>query len=147
VNPLHKPEFEQEQDCLDPELKKAARRAWAEVAAKVARAEITLNSQRIEESQGGFKYLENAYREVAMGIPFANYDEAELPAFYRELSKKQDDNKEYPFSNALKEVLENNLVLIRQGKELIESSDYDYYFLCAEIDDEDLPWDVNEIDW
>jgi hypothetical protein len=50
-----------------------------------------------------------------------------------------------PFKDAISGLLENNAILGDghwEGEEL--GSDY---FLCANIKDEDMPWDSAEIDW
>lgn len=43
----------------------------------------------------------------------------------------------------LHQLLKNNLVLDRTGL----GGTFKYRFLCAELADEDLPWDSSEIDW
>jgi hypothetical protein len=67
-----------------------------------------------------------------------------LPVYYRSLYDLS-DRGESPFKPWLEPIFSNNLTLIRDaeaGKGLFKN-----YFLCAEIGDEDLPWDINEEEW
>jgi hypothetical protein len=41
--------------------------------------------------------------------------------------------------------MENNLALYRVGN--MRDSVKENYFLCVTIDDEDLPWDMTQIEW
>lgn len=43
-------------------------------------------------------------------------------------------------------LLENKSVLVRPNND-IGKDDLEDQFLCAEVDDEDLPWDITENDW
>jgi hypothetical protein len=134
----------------DPKLKKIARRAWAEVAAKVGEAEGTITPRRLYEATAvnGSGYIEEAYFWVAVNnAHFAETDETCLPSIYQDLyafDLKEENNFFVPI---LRELLENKLVLEGRGSKLLSHGILIGYFLCAEIEDEDLPWDVNEIDW
>lgn len=65
--------------------------------------------------------------------------EVSLPRYFRLLF-----DKGFEFSG-LREVLENKLVLNR--KRFKAGEDEEDSFFCAEIDDDDLTWDVNETEW
>lgn len=43
-------------------------------------------------------------------------------------------------------LLDNKLVLDK-GVCRAGEGDFENYFFCAEVSDEDLPWDINETDW
>ena len=43
-------------------------------------------------------------------------------------------------------VPKKNLLLDREGREA-GAGDWEDYFFCAEIEDDDLPWDITEVDW
>jgi hypothetical protein len=137
----------------DPKLKKIARRARAEVAAKVGEAEGTITSRRLYEATAvnGGGYIEKAYFWVAVNnAHFAHTDETCLPSIYRDLyafDLKEENKLINFFVPILRELLENKLVLGERGSKLLSHGILIDYFLCAEIEDEDLPWDVNEIDW
>ena len=70
-----------------------------------------------------------------------------LPLYYRKLYEK--DGLYYEVETAFKEkigpLMENNLALYRVGN--MRDSVKENYFLCVTIDDEDLPWDMTQIEW
>jgi hypothetical protein len=72
--------------------------------------------------------------------------------FYLQLKKMLDMNGyiENPHLNslqdALRDLLVNNLVLDRTGYAAGEG-DYESYFLCANVEEEEMPWDKGEVDW
>jgi hypothetical protein len=70
-----------------------------------------------------------------------------LPKFFRNIVDKDNFPEEVRvYELDLTDLLENNLVL--SGKWLIAGKDsVEGYFLCAAIEDEDLPWNPKETDW
>jgi len=59
------------------------------------------------------------------------------------------EREETPTQNvmeALRVLLENNLVLDRKGG-MAGEDEYRHGFLCAEISDSELPWNSEEEDW
>lgn len=72
-----------------------------------------------------------------------------MPAYFRTLSEQNDvkNNNTVPgFKEILEPILENNLVLGMQSARVGEGALKDT-FLCADVFDEDLPWDVNALEW
>ena len=53
-------------------------------------------------------------------------------------------DKRQKVRKALRALLENKLTF---NPCLAGTGVHMEYFLCAEIDDEDIPWDMNEADW
>jgi hypothetical protein len=94
------------------------------------------------------------------------YQQRTLPSYYRMLYEdKYTANKKEDFDNydwnrigthaesavakmqkILKPVLKNNLLLDRSGESAGEGRHKDY-FLYADINDEDLPWNLNQAEW
>ncbi|KAL5314543.1 hypothetical protein ACEPPN_017183 [Leptodophora sp. 'Broadleaf-Isolate-01'] len=77
----------------------------------------------------------------------------ELPTqnahFYRHLYNQWEGEQEEGMQSvmeALRVLLENNLVLERKGG-LAGEDEYKHGFLCAEISDSELPWNMEEEDW
>lgn len=70
-----------------------------------------------------------------------------LPNFFRNIADMDDLPGGFEVDDlCLTDLLMNNLVL--DGKWLIPGEDsVEDYFLCAAIKDEDLPWNLEEIDW
>ncbi|KAG4419550.1 hypothetical protein IFR04_007344 [Cadophora malorum] len=69
--------------------------------------------------------------------------------FYRHLYNQWEGEQEDGMQNvmeALRVLLENNLVLDRKGG-MAGEDEYRHGFLCAEISDSELPWNSEEEDW
>jgi hypothetical protein len=145
TGPWSEPEYE---GLLDPRLKKIARRSYAEIGVKVAHAERKITEHRFQEVVNGKRHVDKAYTSVALNnAPFREIEGIYLPSIYRDLSKSDSKERNFSFIPILRELLENKLVLGGRGNQLLGCGDLYDYFLCAEIKDEDLPWDSNEIDW
>jgi hypothetical protein len=145
TGPWSEPEYE---GLLDPRLKKIARRSYAEIGVKVAHAERKITEHRLQEVVNGKRHVDKAYTSVALNnAPFREIEGIYLPSIYRDLSKSDSKERNFSFIPILRELLENKLVLGGRGNQLLGCGDLYDYFLCAEIKDEDLPWDSNEIDW
>lgn len=67
--------------------------------------------------------------------------EQRYPCFLRKLEKAGDFTHE-----AFEGIFESNLVLAKSMYKVGKVECVDN-FLCAEVDDKDLPWDINELDW
>jgi hypothetical protein len=68
-----------------------------------------------------------------------------LPAYYQELMNFKSGYGGHPFQPLLGGLMGNRLSLNIDGEP--GAGKYRDYFLCAWIDDKDLPWDINEVDW
>jgi len=67
-----------------------------------------------------------------------------LPQIYQTFCRS-DFGRRFPLTYMIRKVLENNMTL---GKRLVAGQDQCWdRFLCAEIDDRDLPWDRTQEDW
>ncbi|KAE8442865.1 hypothetical protein EG329_002607 [Mollisiaceae sp. DMI_Dod_QoI] len=66
------------------------------------------------------------------------------PWYFRRIS---DDTSLLSRYLSLENLLENRLALDPKCTAGAEEDELQDYFLCAHIDDKDLPWDVTEIDW
>ena len=67
-------------------------------------------------------------------------------SYYRKSQKTFHAQNGNQKSVALKKLLMSNLSLDRSGDEA-SAGIYTSSFLCADIPDEDLPWDSSELDW
>ncbi|CZT06610.1 uncharacterized protein RAG0_12292 [Rhynchosporium agropyri] len=83
----------------------------------------------------------------------SDIERSELPSqnahFYRHLFNQWEVDQEEGMESileALRGLLENNLVLERKGG-LAGEAEYKHGFLCAEISDSELPWNMEEEDW
>lgn len=66
-----------------------------------------------------------------------------LPVVYRSWYSTANEEE---VKSLLEPILRNNLKLDQNGTKAGEN-EYAELFLCAEIEDGDLPWDPNEKDW
>ncbi|KAF7943897.1 uncharacterized protein EAE97_005967 [Botrytis byssoidea] len=62
------------------------------------------------------------------------------PYFYRKLLDREEE-----FFEDLNDVLSGNLQL--DNSAMAGVGYFDYHFFCADLSDEDLPWDTTETDW
>lgn len=69
-----------------------------------------------------------------------------LPEYYRKLYTYLGRGIPDSYEPLLKPLVKNNLCLDRSG-EVSGQGSYAQYFLCADISDEDLPWNVHQDDW
>ncbi len=154
VGPWTSPNFK---NLSDPRLRQVARCVYGEIATKVSNS-----SGRIMDGfigSGNDIWSENFHNGIYApqepltlgGSYLRGRPRLSFPCFFRNIDTCSghlmprnffDDDLE------LSELLKNNLVLnrleLRSGDEDEEEADY---FLCAEIEDEDLPWDITELDW
>lgn len=71
-----------------------------------------------------------------------------MPHYFREILSRNNNLPEEisAADEGLESLLENKLVLDRKARVAGEGNEEDY-FLCASIEYEDLPWDMEETDW
>ena len=73
-----------------------------------------------------------------------------FPRYFRSLSKiaywEETKLHEDDVIDQFDAVLKKNLLFGREGREA-GVGDWEDYFFCAEIEDDDLPWDITEVDW
>ncbi|CAG8962365.1 hypothetical protein HYFRA_00014162 [Hymenoscyphus fraxineus] len=69
-----------------------------------------------------------------------------LPEYYRKLYARIGNGLPLSYESILKPLLKSNLRLDRSG-ELSGKGKYAQFFLCADIRDEDLPWNIQQEEW
>ncbi|KAG9234912.1 hypothetical protein BJ875DRAFT_530466 [Amylocarpus encephaloides] len=69
-----------------------------------------------------------------------------LPRYYRKLSTYCGTSIPANCADILAPLLKNNLVLMEQGSRVVQGAQLEDSFLCAEIKDEDLPWNLNGVE-
>jgi hypothetical protein len=85
--------------------------------------------------------------DIASRLARVEYDEeTKLPQYFRQIGKQYWGHWNGNINAALSDVLGNCFVYSGSGVEA-GSEWYEAYFLCATVDDEDLPWDRNQTDW
>jgi hypothetical protein len=80
---------------------------------------------------------------------FLYQEQINFPSFFRRIFERDDLPLDVSMSDLnIPGLLRNNLVLDRSPRSPGETDEEDEeYFLCGEIEDEDLPWDLEEVDW
>lgn len=123
---------------IDTKLKKIAEHAYNRIALLVANFYQNLLDVQQDTEHGA---LEECAREASDG----DYNVI-LPLYFRLVMEKEGLYLTDSLRYVLAEVLECNLAFNRDdytpGKD-----DHDGDFFCATIDDDELPWDVTEVDW
>ena len=91
--------------------------------------------------------------KVDISAATSGLEREEIPTqnahFYRHLYNQWEGEQEDGMQNvmeSLRVLLENNLVLDRKGG-VAGEDEYRHGFLCAEISDSELPWNLEEEDW
>ncbi|TVY51276.1 hypothetical protein LCER1_G005999 [Lachnellula cervina] len=147
LNPFHNPSYK-ETDMWDDQdhtgLKKLLDFVYSSIWAQIAKIEHALLTAEA--------YTQAAYASAAKtaGNSCKTVDDSansvvNLPEYYRQLYECRQLPK--PLKNLIKPLLKNNLKLDSRESQAGESGAYKNYFLCASIEDEDLPWDLNKRDW
>jgi hypothetical protein len=125
----------------DNELKKLASNAYAKLALQISQADAKIRLY-IHRAPGTCREIRDRVEATSMGIGFE--ESFCQPLYYRNLYNCES------FGQILYEtiapLLKNNLMLERRGPSTGDNL-YDDFFLCAAIEDEDLPWDITEFDW
>lgn len=125
----------------DPKLKKIAKLARHELSHKISKVQEAIIS--IIEFAGGED--NSLIRESALEAREDNGGYLNMPRYFQKLCKRE---AIHVFMEDCGESLDmlmiSNLVLEqhRAGKGFADG-----HFLCVSIDDEDLPWDITEMDW
>jgi hypothetical protein len=146
-----------EGELSNPRLRQVARCAYGEIATMVSRSTskildaflavgctdflvsfgmVVIDSQEEEHWNADLLYL-------------SDRSPLSLPKFFRNIANNEFVPYETsidPDSLYLSDLLRNNLVLDQAGRVAGEGDEKDC-FLCAKIEDEDLPWDPEEHDW
>ncbi len=130
----------------DPILHRIALNTRRHVAEKVAELQHSIAKVLAMAWIGHAFYTTEYYLEAMKQASTKAYNQREakmnLPKYFRFLQ----GSVAFRFSELFKLVLMNNLTIGIRGPEAGEAGCEDQFF-CAEIDDEELPWDVNETDW
>jgi hypothetical protein len=133
----------------DPKLKQAAERAFGILSTRIVKVEGELLAASC--------CLPNLSRHsgakirtyIAENVPKCynwNKDALDLPYFYRRIHTRACSENITEFKDMLSPILKNNLILDRTGG-IAGDGQYEGFFLCIEIDDDDLPWDHTQLDW
>jgi hypothetical protein len=140
-------------ELTDPKLQRAARRVYNGVCATVIKAQENLLLAASTEPLGRDKACksigENIISRAIFGGMHANEDDRlNLPFYYRQLCNYNVTSRRSleTFTRVLAPLFKKNLLLDWSGV-AAGHGNYSQHFLCAEIDDEDLPWDINQKYW
>ena len=124
----------------DKELKKLVVNAYAKLALQVSRvdAEVSLYFCRFRDHR--------QFRDEAETLAINSMSESFIsqPLYYHNLYTCTLFNQN--LYEAIAPILKDNLMLVRRESSTGHNL-YDDFFLCAEIEAEDLPWDITEFDW
>ncbi|EKD18496.1 hypothetical protein MBM_03489 [Drepanopeziza brunnea f. sp. 'multigermtubi' MB_m1] len=123
-------------------LRKIARHAWAEVGAKVAEFTVRMLSQIYSDRRMGSTTTSESLLMELEAASSTLASRVNLPMLIRQLGEPKNglhDQMREAFYSLLDD--KRVLTLTEPVESLCD------YFLCAEIADEDLPWDINELDW
>jgi hypothetical protein len=149
------PAFKEEGGLFNPRLRQVARCIYGEIATMVSRSTSKILDAFL--TAGCTEWLES----FSMGVIYPQQEEhwstdqlylserpaLSLPKFFQNIVNNDglpDDVDIDPLY--LSGLLRNNLVLDQAGRVAGEGSEREC-FLCAKIEDEDLPWDPEEHDW
>lgn len=127
----------------DPKLLKVVLNAYRRVASKVLELQHSITSAAVYSRLGCQDTSLSDAIDIASEETYDRYrEEVALPHYFRTLWKV---GLFEDLDDQFKEILRNKLVLVRIVPD--EEGLYSGQFLCAEIDDEDLPWDIKETQW
>ncbi|TGO45071.1 hypothetical protein BCON_0426g00020 [Botryotinia convoluta] len=138
----------------NPKLNELAIKLHSQICAKICATQqaIVYNCQLypndIEiKTKIGKSYLEKIKSREAEYTIY--HGRISLPEYFQAFAEESQGN----FSPAVKDILKNELIF----NKFLRAGDIEFplnlfqeiqsYFLCAEIKDEDLPWDLNATDW
>jgi len=136
-------------------LRQVARYAYGEIAEQVAlsSSRIFIGFAAVDNDAWSDKFRDAIFEPQENWSKLSDYlrnqGEMNFPKFFRRVLEYQGLPEDIDMDDLnIPDLLRNNLVLDRTtrlpGKDHTTDEDY---FLCAEIDDEDPPWDLNETDW
>ncbi|TVY41344.1 hypothetical protein LOCC1_G005649 [Lachnellula occidentalis] len=138
---------EQWKNLQDPKLKKIAKIARYGLSHKISKAQEALTKEIALSGDEGLQSLMDTMQELALGA-WEDGAALSMPRYFQQLQKyKEDGNVVIGNDDAyyLDLLLKSELVLEQQYQAGTELA-FDH-FLCVSIDDEDLPWDITEMDW
>lgn len=153
VGPYNSPKYEQHGALKTREIKLIARATHGDISARVSEINGCLirwlrccNPANPETRQKLVHSIITQPLKLWNPTEFAGVwriEKTSFPEYFRQLSQRKADLR---IESNLEEILKNNLVLGRN--EIVAGTGaFKDYFLCASIEDEDLPWDLTEIDW
>jgi hypothetical protein len=149
------PAFKEDGELLNPRLRQVARCVYGEIATMVSRSTSKIMDGFL--AAGCTEWLESFGKGVidpqkeehwdACDLYLSDRPALSLPKFFQNIVY----NDDLPYDVSidplyLSDLLRNNLVLDQAGRVAGEGDEKDC-FLCAKIEDEDLPWDPEEHDW
>jgi hypothetical protein len=142
-------------ELSDRKLRQVARCAYGEIATKVASSSssifigFTAVDDEIwpESFRNSICEPQETWRVIREYLAYT--EQINFPSFFHRIFEREDLPLDVSMSDLnIPGLLRNNLVLDRSPRSPGESDGEDEeYFLCAEIEDEDLPWDLEEFDW
>jgi len=151
LGPWHEPAFK---TLGDLRLKKLAQNVYNGIAAKIsaAHAYLAVSMARLEnvaQRSPKSKFMKDYMFDAALATLRDSSDKMgrqsiSLPVYYRKLYDVSWGG-ESPFKHLLEPIFRNNLALIRDAE--AGKGQFKNYFLCGEIEDDDLPWDITEEEW
>jgi hypothetical protein len=138
-------------ELTDPKLQRVVRRAYNDVCATITKAYENLlyaaNTPGFNGDKACRRIARNIISMAEFGMAHARAnDRLNLPLYYRDLYESHDGSSSEIVRTVLAHLFKKNLLLDKSGA-TAGFDKYIEYFLCAEIDDEDLPWDINQKDW
>jgi hypothetical protein len=155
VSDWRHPAFKEEGGLSNPRLRQVARCVYGEIAIMVSRSTSKILDGFL--TPGCTEWLKYFGKGVIDPQEEEHWDGDDthlsdrlplsLPKFFRNIVNDDaslDDVSVDPLY--LSDLLRNNLVLDQAGRVAGEGAEEDC-FLCAKIEDEDLPWDTEEHDW
>jgi hypothetical protein len=138
----------------DPKMKKLAQNVYNGIAAKISatHAGLAVSMARLEnvaQRSPKSKFMKDYMFDAALATLRDSSDKTGcqsilLPVYYRKLYDVSWGG-ESPFKHLLEPIFSNNLALIRDAE--AGKGQFKNYFLCGEIEDDDLPWDITEEEW
>jgi hypothetical protein len=138
----------------DPKMKKLTQNVYNGIAAKISatHAGLAVSMARLEnvaQRSPKSKFMKDYMFDAALATLRDSSDKTGcqsilLPVYYRKLYDVSWGG-ESPFKHLLEPIFRNNLALIRDAE--AGKGQFKNYFLCGEIEDDDLPWDITEEEW
>ncbi|CZR55437.1 uncharacterized protein PAC_05325 [Phialocephala subalpina] len=140
----------------DPRLRMVARCAHGEISTKIA----SVTARALRRGTGDWVKMANSkpdrwaygFDRLMFGPLYDGYydnmdmDAVHYPRWFRDIEQEGDELLDDE-SGDFEGLLEDKLVLDRGYHTAGDADKYPDNFFCAQVSDEDLPWDVNETDW
>jgi hypothetical protein len=143
-------------ELSDRRLRHVAQNVYGEISTMVSRATSKIiyvgllarhPSSWLASVRHGIRSLNDEEQWDATALDLCDRPQLNLPKFFRNLADTDDSPEDFEVDHlCLTDLLMNRLAL--GGKWLIAGKiSVEGYFLCAAIEDEDLPWNPKETDW